>query len=340
MSMRRSLIFFACLVIVLPVAVFAGGQRERDPDAVIEIKVTTTDAPSTVWVQALRGAAERIAERTDGRVDVQLYPSGELMVYDEAIEAVMSNADIMYFTEPGTFGEYVPEYLTISAPYMFSSYEAYEEFAKTDTMKQINDRAASAGLRAIAPTFVLGHRSVLANKPVHTVQDLQGLRLRVPGLRSFTDTFEALGANYQAMPFNEVFSAIQTGVLDGLESSIGNAYNNVIYDAFRSTPYFSKNRHLMTLHGLFAGEQFWQSIPEEYRIIIEEEMAAAAYANNRDVVRADEELLQKLVDEGVEIVYLNDLSSFQEAVQPLVRTYENYDQIAAEIAVVEERIGN
>ncbi len=91
---------------------------------------------------------------------------------------------------------------------------------------------------------------------------------------------------------------------------------------------------MLNVVGLFTGEGFWMSLPEEYRDIITEEFNNAALTANRQVAESDEELIQQMVDAGVNLVTIDDLSGFKAKVEPLCKTYEKYDEIVAAIDAV------
>jgi TRAP-type C4-dicarboxylate transport system substrate-binding protein len=115
-----------------PAAEAVTEEVEEDPgydtEKVYEIKLTSNDPITAIWMQQIQAATERIKERTNGKVDIQVYASGEMLVGDEGIEAVMSNTAVFYFIAPSAFADYVPVYKTICAPYLWESYEDVEKF--------------------------------------------------------------------------------------------------------------------------------------------------------------------------------------------------------------------
>ena len=107
----------ALLVVCMLVSVCAFGSFTAAADKAdkpIQIKLTTTNASTNPEVVAMGEACERIRERTDGMIDIQLYSDGQMLVYAEGIEAVMSNSAVIYFTACNLFADYVPEFTTVS----------------------------------------------------------------------------------------------------------------------------------------------------------------------------------------------------------------------------------
>jgi len=334
---RRAILSGLLMVFLVGGLLWGAGKTEKaqDPEKVYSIKLTSADSINTIWMQKMKKAAGSIFLATKGKVDIQMYPSGEMLVYDEGIEAVMSNTAVMYFTDPSLFADYVPSLKTLGAPYLYSNYEQVERFMDSKTMKDLIAGANKAGLHPVTMNFVVGVRNVLANKPINTVDDLQGLKIRVPGVSIYTDTFKALGTNFNPMPFSEVFSAMQTGVVNAVEVTPGNAYNYKIYEALgKGNAYYSLTKHMLNVVGLFTGEGFWRSLPESYQNTIATEMQKAAHESNKEVSSSDDALIQKMVDAGVHLITINDLSGFKAKVETLNQSLPEYAKISAELSTL------
>ncbi len=320
-----------------PISEAEAEEVEEDPgydtEKVYEIKLTSNDPITAIWMQQIQAATERIADRTNGKVDIQVYASGEMLVGDEGIEAVMSNTAVFYFIAPSAFADYVPVYKTICAPYLWESYEDVEKFMEGDMMAAMNEEAYAAGIHGIVTNFVVGCRNTLADKPINTVDDFAGLKIRVPNNTIYADLFGAMGANYMPMAFSEVFSAMQTGMIEAVEVTPGNAVPTKLWEALK-TPYYSLTKHLLNVVGLFTGEEFWQSLPEPYRVIIQEELNAAALAANQEVADQDASLIQEMVDAGV-ILVEPDLTSFQEAFAPVGEQYFRFNEVVEAVKALD-----
>lgn len=283
----------------------------------IRIKLTSTNPSSNPEIVAMAEACDRIRERTDGMVDIQVYADGQMLVYAEGIEAVMSNSAVIYFTGCNLFSDYVPELTTVYMPYLYESTEVAEKFFQSDVWNQISEKADAAGLHIISNNIFTGYRHTFANKPVTTAADFEGLSLRVPDSTLYIETFSALKTNYMPMAFSDVYSGLQTGMLDGVEATAATAAGYSLYETMDKS-YYSLTKHILDNGGYFTGYDFWMSIPEEYRTVIEEELYAAAVEGNEANAAKEEAYIQQLVDGGVEIVEVEDLSSFQSAVAELV----------------------
>lgn len=334
--MRRSKLVIASVMsacLMLGTGMTAGAE-----DKVYEIKMVSADAPTTIWHTEHLAMAERIKERTNGAVDIQFYGNGEMLVYDEGIEAVMSDAAVFYFTDPALFVDYCPVLKTICAPYLWESSQEVEAFGESDMYAEIQTEAAAANLHAVSPLTVVGTRHILADKPITSVADCEGLSIRVPGSEIYTDTFEALGCNYQGLAFSEVYNALETGMITSLEITPGNLVTLRPDESMKGDKYYSLNCHMVNIGAVWCGEGFWNSLPEEYQQIITEEFAESTALINKTVDENTAADLETIASFGIEVVEVPDKSSFQEAVAGMNSEMEQWDEVSAVVLEIRETL--
>lgn len=300
----------------------------------INIKLTTSNASSNPEIQAIMAHCEKIKERTNGMVTIDVYADGQMLVYNEGIEAVISDSAVIYYTACNLFSDYVPEFTTVYMPYLYSSTQVAEQFFLSDTWKAIAAKAEEQNIHVISNNFFNGYRHTFANKPVNTAADFEGLTLRIPDSTLYIETFKALKANYMPMAFSEVYSGMQTGMLDGVEAVAATVASYSLWET-TSPSYYSLTKHILDNAGYFVGAGFWESIPEEYRTIIEEELYAAGTDGNAANAAKEAEFLDTIKSSGVEVIEIADLSSFKDAVADLVAAQPMGTEILAQIAEIE-----
>lgn len=308
-------------------------ENESTGDPIV-IKLTTTNASSNPEVQAIVEHCENIKERTNGMVVIDVYADGQMMVYNEGIEAVMSDSAVIYYTACNLFADYVPEFTTVYMPYLYSSTDIAEKFFLSDTWNTIAEKAEAQGIHVISNNFFNGYRHTFANKPVYTASDFEGLTLRIPDSTLYIETFKALNTNFMPMAFSEVYSGMQTGMLDGVEAVAATVASYSLWETTSPT-YYSLTKHILDNAGYFVGAGFWESIPEEYRTVIEEELYAAGTDGNAANAAKEAEFIEVIKENGVEVIELEDLSSFQAAVADLVSSQPMGEEVLAEIARIE-----
>ena len=302
-------------------------------DKPLTIKLTTTNNSSNHEVVEMGIACDNIRERTNGMVDIQVYADGQMLVYSEGIEAVMSNSNVIYYTACNLFSDYVPEFTTVYLPYLYENTKIADEFFKSDLWDQINGKAEEAGLHVICNNGFNGYRSVWANKPVYTAEDLAGLTLRIPDSTLYIETFKALDVNYMTLSSSEMYSALQSGMIDGAEGTAATCFKQNLWE-MKDPMYYSLTKHIQDNAGFFVGSEFWNSISDEYRAIIEEEFYNALARANAEYDEDADSYLEQLKANGVEVIEIEDFSSFQAAVEDLVKSSPMGAEVLAKIAEI------
>ena len=169
---------------------------------------------------------------------------------------------------------------------------------------------------------------------IHQGADFEGMTIRIPDSTLYIETFKALKTNYMPMAFSEVYSGLQTGMLEGVEATAATAANYSLWETLEK-PYYSMTKHILDNGGYFVGYDFWMSIPEEYRTIIEEELYAGAEAGNKANAEKEAAFIETMKANGVEVVDVPDLTPFKEAVADLVSSQPMGAEILAQIAELE-----
>lgn len=356
--MKKTIAFLLCAVMLLTLCACgnssapaseapSAGSADQAPAAdapkgdPIEIKLTTTDPTGCPTVLALEACAEEIYERTDGMVDIQVYADGQMLVYAEGVEAMMSNANLILVATPSYLVDYVPVLSTLVSPYLFSSREVAAAFFDSEYFQGIRQECVDAGFYCICCDGLIGYRSVYASEPVHSIADLRKLSLRISSGDVFVKLFSSMGCNYTVMSFSDVFNALQTGAIDGLECVPLTVTANSLYDA-KSPMYYSRTNHILDCYGMWVGYEFWSSIPEEYREIIDEVLGNWGKVATAACVEQEEtEIYPAYADHDVTVVDLTEeeLAEFRAYGEQVVLEQERGDEVLAAIKAVEDSLG-
>lgn len=317
-----------------------GGTSQGTPaptEKPIEIKLTTTDPSNAPTVTQLENCAKEIREKTNGMIDIQVYADGQMLVYAEGVEAMMSNANLFLVATPSYLVDYMPVMSTLVSPYLFSSREVAAAFFESDYFKGIEAECEAAGFHVICNDGLIGYRSVCANAPVNSVADVQKLALRISSGDVMVRLFTDLGCNYTVMSFSDVFNGLQTGAIDGLECVPLTITANSLYDAM-SPMYYSRTSHILDCYGIYAGQEFWMSIPEEYRTIIQDVLGNWGKLATADCVAQEEtEIYPEYEAHNVTVVDLSDeaMQEFRTVGEVIIRDQVRGDEVLAAVAEVE-----
>lgn len=307
-------------------------------DKPIEIKLCAIDPAEQNTNNYLRECIDEIYERTDGMIDIQLYTDGQMLVYAEGVEAVMSNANVIVVSQSSYLSDYFPVMAVFGAPYVFPSREVATEFYNGEYFADIKQEAEDGGVHIICADALTGFRSMITTSPVTTVADLQKLNLRIAGLDGLIQLFENMNCAYQVFPFGECFNALQTGAIDGLENTPTGINTGNFYDA-ASPLYYCLTNHILDGYFLIAGQEFWMSIPEEYRTIIDEVLGGWGKTVTEGLAEEETALFDLMKSKGVEVIEIEDLSEFRGYAEEIVKNMEGGAGVLEEIAKIEASIG-
>lgn len=334
--MKRMITLMLIIALALT-TVFAQGGQEAKNDKVYEIKLVTSNGPEDADVKMFKKYVDVIKTRTNGKVDIQVYPSGEILMGDEGIEAIMANAAVISFNDLDVMAGYVPEFSSVCAAFLFDGHETIEKFAQTETYNKLVATGDSKGVHVIVGDFCVGSRNIFAGgTEVYNVEDAKKLNIRVPNVASYVDTFTAFGANFSAIGWSAGVTACETGMLNGAECTVQRGATCGLAQILKN-PVYSMVKWRNAMVGLYCGTEFWASLPAEYQQIIVEEFENAAHEANRLVAKEEEGYLQSLKDQGVKVIPYEDIdiASFQKAARPVNEKYPMFAEVSAEVAKIQ-----
>ncbi|NIC06116.1 C4-dicarboxylate TRAP transporter substrate-binding protein [Billgrantia bachuensis] len=273
-------------------------------------------------VQAMEEASETIAERSDGELTVRVFPNSQLGSDEDVVEQIRSGANVAVLIDAGRLSEYQPELGILSAPYLVEDHTDYDRITSSELYQGwVDSLAESSGLRLLNYNWFQGSRHMLTQELVETPEDLNGIRVRTINSPVWLRTIESMGATPTPLPWSEVYSALQLGAIDGAEAQLTAAEGQNLHEVITHIA-LTGHIHLMT--GLATSEQWYQSLPEELRTILDEELRKAGEAASQATVDAQDAVRERMEAEGVTFTEV-DVDLFRERVSGV---YEElgYDQ--------------
>src|SRR5246127_3933292 len=219
-------------------------------------------------VVATENLGKKLEAATNGRLSVRMYPSMQLGGEKETIEQTQIGAIQLLRVSAGTLGPIVDEINVVNMPFLFSNMAQAEKFMDGPIGQELLDKVtanANAGLVALC-WMNSGARSLYNTKhPIKTIADIKGLKFRVMGNPIFIDMMNSLGGNGVAMGYDQVFSALQTGVIDGAEN---NPPSYVFSNHYTAAKYFSLTEHLVIPEVLVFSKRIWTTLSAEDQNLI------------------------------------------------------------------------
>jgi tripartite ATP-independent transporter DctP family solute receptor len=233
----------------------------------VEIRMGLTDpVGSTVYRAVSEVFKKRVEQLTNGEVTVTLFPNSQLGTYKEELEQLHAGALTSLYESIGTVGPWDPIAGIESVPYLYKDEADFFKKWRSSVAQEMLDRLAKdSGFRLVGPAF-RGFRVMSANRKVEKIEDVAGMKLRVPAIQIYMDTWRAFGANPTPIAFEEVFTAIQQGVVSGQENSVTVIYDNHFNEVCK---YLILTNHAAETLGAIFNEAWWQKLTPEDRKSIE-----------------------------------------------------------------------
>lgn len=266
---------------------------------VIRIRLAHVQPPGDTTDLVAHRIADLVKERSRGRIVVEVFPSGVMGGDRDILESLGVGALEMTIGGSNAVHWYAPEYSIVDAPYVFKDKGHVRKVWDGpigDEVKAALERKANIVTPAV---FNRGGRLLTANRPIRTVADLKGLKIRLPELPLWLDVWKALGAMPTPIAFPELFGALQTGVVDAQENPIELIYTSRFFEVQK---YLMLTYHVYGQNVIHISKPFFNRLSEsDKKLLVETCKDAAAYG---DQVQAqyEKELIDKCAERGMTIV--------------------------------------
>ena len=304
------------LAALLASAALATAAASAECETTLRSSDTHPDGYPTV--EGVKAMAEEVKEKTEGRICIEVFPSSQLGEEKDTIEQTQFGVIDMVRASFGTFNDIVPETQLFSLPYLFRDQEHMYKVMDGPIGEELGEAFAEHDLIALA-YYDGGSRSFYnSQKPIETLEDLAGMKFRVMQNDVFVDMMDALGANATPMPYGEVYSSIQTGVIDGAENNFP-SYDSAGH--FEVAKYFTLDQHLMVPEVVAVSKMSWEKLSPEDQEIMREAAQNSAVLERKLWAEQEAESEAKVVEAGAEIIKEIDKAPFVEAMAPV---YEKY----------------
>lgn len=281
--------------------------------------------------------AERVGTRTDGAVTIQIFPNEQLGRENELVQQAKAGAiDITAPSMPSA-SLLLPALEIPSAPFLWESWEEAQAVILSDAMQPVFDELAEQhNLRPLSKILYWGWRNLTtATKPVRTPADLAGLRIRVPEQPVWIGMIQAFGASPTPVPFSEVYSALQQGVVDGQENPVPTIYTRRFFEV---QDYVMVSRHMLQNNMILINTASFERLEPAHQLILLEEAQRISAMNSAVQQRREREMLEAIeADPSTTVIHDVDRAAFAEL---MVDAYpamaerwgtEHFDRVVAEI---------
>jgi len=256
--------------------------------------------------------AKAVEEKTKGGLKIEVFHSAQLGVEEDIIEQIRAGANIGQNTDSARMGNYVPGVACLNGPYFAENLAEVAKLTKAPTIKGFHDDLANKyGMKVLSFSWVQGYRHFFTNKPIRNPEDLKGLRIRTPPAPIWQESIRALGATPVALAFGEMYPALQSKVMDGVEL----VYNNIPAGRFYEVlKYVTESRHIMLVNYEVISSKWFNALPADYQKILVEECEKAGIETSKLIMdKLEKEVKADLIKRGMIVVDNVDIAAFKKA---------------------------
>src|SRR5450631_278276 len=263
-------------------------------------------------VVAVENMGKKLEKATNGRLSVQMYPAMQLGGEKEAIEQAQVGAIQLARVSVGALGPVVDDLNVFNMPYVFRNTKHMQQVIDGPIGQDLLDKVTNSGKGLIGLCWMdAGARSFYdTKKPIKTVADLKGMKIRVIGNPIFIDMANAMGGNGVAMGYDQVFSALQTGVVDGAEN---NPPSFVFDNHYQVAKFYTLDEHLIVPEMVVFSKKIWDTLSKDEQALLVKFGKEAQQEERVLWAKYEKEALDKARAAGITITVITDKKPFQDA---------------------------
>lgn len=310
---KRLLSTLLCGAMVTGLAACGGGQDANNgsngsaaPEGnapsgeVIELQVGFENSLSEPIGQGVEKWAELLDEVSGGTMKITPYPDSQLGSKNELIDSMLLGEPVCTLADGAFYADYgVPDFGIVFAPFLFDNWDQCWTLIESDWYADQSAQLEQKGLKLVSSNWKYGARHTLTVDPVETVDDLSGMKIRVPNNQIQSYGFDVLGATSTGMDLGDVYSALQTKAIDGAENPLATLYGRKLHEVAKN---LILDGHVLNFTTWVCSADWFNSLTEEQQNWLIETGEEAGFYNNTVLDEQEADYLQKMKDEGVTVV--------------------------------------
>ena len=290
------------------------GASSSSADAVT-LQIGFENSISEPIGQALEKWQSLVEEKGDGSLKLELYPDSQLGSKNELIDGMTLGEPYITLADGAFYADYgVPDFGIVFGPFLFDDWDQCWTLIESDWYNDMCTQLEGKGLKIVTSNWKYGERHTLTTKPVEKVEDLSGLKIRVPGNQSQSVGFDVLGATSTGMDLGDVYTALQQGTIDGAENPLATLYGRKLHEVASN---LILDAHVLNFTTWVMSADLFNSLTPDQQELLVTTGEEAGLINNDLVDESNEEYLQKMKDEGVTVVEPSEevMEGFREKAQ-------------------------
>ncbi|AKH88656.2 TRAP transporter substrate-binding protein [Edwardsiella tarda] len=279
--------------------------------------VNAIDHPQGVGAKVF---AEEVAKNSNGKIKIKIFPNGTLGGEQQVASAMQGGTIEVSMMSPAQIVGTVPQFIVLDFPFTLKNEAQADAVLDGPFGKQLMSYMPEKGWVGLA-YMEQGYRSISNNKrPINTLEDIKGLKIRTILNPLYIDMLNALGANAIPMPFPELYTAMETKTVDGQENPETSIDANKYYEVQK---YFSGTRHIYNPQMLMVSKKLWDQLSEDERQIFQQAALTARDAQRQFAREMTEKSRANLLANGMQLNEISaaELARMQSVVQPVIDKY-------------------
>lgn len=320
---KRVLAGILAALMILPMT--ACGNQDTgsgESGAAYVLNVASADGTGGIAHQGLQKFEQYVEENSNGQIDVVIHMDGVLGGEREALEGMKLGTVQAVCAGTASFSAYDERISVVNLPFMFPDFSSFEAAMKGDVGAELTKFLADKDIAALG-YYASGLRIMGNNiRPIHTVDDLKGIKMRVPEQDVFIKMFKAMGANPTPMAWTEIYTGLQQGTIDGMECSPSAIYDSKLHEPLT---YMTVTNHSIDTCLLAISPSWMSTLPENLQQVIIDGGAECADWMNETFDSESADVLKKFEEAGKEVVYLTEeeRATFVDAVSSVYDEYKD-----------------
>jgi tripartite ATP-independent transporter DctP family solute receptor len=310
-------VILLCLFIYLISAIFLGCRKQDDSRPEVVLKLAHSLDVTHPVHKAMVYMAEKAGEKSSGRMEIQIFPSEQLGTEKENIEALQLGYLAMTKISTAVMEGFVPRMRVFGIPYLFRDSEQYWKVLKGPVGKDLLAAGKSKGLRGLC-FYDAGSRSFYAKKEINSPEDLKGMKIRVMNSVMSMKMVEAMGGSPTPIPWGELYTALEQGVVDAAENNPPSFRTSRHYEVCK---YYTLDEHTRLPDILIISERVWDNLKPEFQRILQEAVDESVEYQRVIWAEAEEADMKTVQDAGVKVIHPNK-NPFKESVGSVWKEFE------------------
>jgi TRAP-type transport system periplasmic protein len=311
----RSRMFWTLVVAGVVLLAVSGAWAQGAP---VVMKWGVVLQPEHPFVLGMKKTAEIVAQKTNNRIQIQVFPAAQLGTGKDMIEATVFGSQAMVTEGAAMFSQWAPRLSIMEAPYLFRDADHMNKAVKSPVgQEMVGELTTKRGLRSLGVLYY-GVRQLTANKPVNTPDDVKGMKLRVPEVPLYLEMARSWGANPTPMAFAELYLALKQGTVDAQENPIPTINSGKFYEVQK---YLILTGHIMVPQLAAISDKVWQGLSAGDQKIVQAAVDEGIAFSNDMLIKQEQSQAEEFKKKGMQVI-TPDVAAFKKASMAVIPKME------------------